>query len=38
MRAEMADLVVGDLLHDFEFAVVLPSKDRAINRAGVFLE
>jgi hypothetical protein len=34
----MADLVVGDVLRDFELAVVLPSKDRAINRAGVFLE
>jgi hypothetical protein len=28
----MADLVVGDVLRDFEFAVVLPGKDRAINR------
>jgi hypothetical protein len=34
----MADLVLGDVLRDFEFAVVLPGKDRAINRAGVFLE
>jgi hypothetical protein len=34
----MADLVVGDVLRYIEFAVVLPGKDRAINRAGVFLE
>jgi hypothetical protein len=34
----MADLVVGDVLRYIEFAIVLPGKDRAINRSGVFLE
>jgi hypothetical protein len=34
----MADLVVGHVLPDFEFVVVLPGEDRAINGAGVFLE